>query len=132
MRQRRAFLDKIGQEGVKNEVQEEETRTASPKPKPKPKTRFRRARTVHPPCDTIALAALPLEPRENIILTVAQFRCAFGRSLALGLSLTQIVVPQAGEGAQRPAASPSPALQRRAEVSRWRGADTIDPSGQCA
>lgn len=32
------------------------------------------ARVVYPPCDTDRLAALPLEMRENIILSVAQFR----------------------------------------------------------
>lgn len=39
------------------------------------KKTFRRATTVYPPCDTLALAALPLELRENVILSVAQFRC---------------------------------------------------------
>lgn len=72
MRRRRAFLDKIGQQGAEDD-QREPSKAAG---MPAPKTRFRRARTVYPPCDTVALAALPLEPRENIILTVAQFRYA--------------------------------------------------------
>ena len=38
------------------------------------KIKFRKARTVYPPCDTIALATLPLEVRKRVILTVAQFR----------------------------------------------------------
>lgn len=29
---------------------------------------------VYPPCDTASLSALPLEPRERLILSVAQFR----------------------------------------------------------
>jgi alpha-1,2-mannosyltransferase len=36
--------------------------------------RFKTATIVYPPCDTISLASLPLSPRENIILSVAQFR----------------------------------------------------------
>lgn len=36
--------------------------------------RFKIATTVYPPCDTISLAALPLELRQQIILSVAQFR----------------------------------------------------------
>ncbi|KAL8280917.1 hypothetical protein RQP46_006596 [Phenoliferia psychrophenolica] len=36
--------------------------------------RFKVARTVYPPCDTLALAKLPLEQRERIVLSLAQFR----------------------------------------------------------
>lgn len=45
------------------------------------------ARVVYPPCDTDRLAALPLEMRENIILSVAQFRFEDFLSL-FSLSLT--------------------------------------------
>lgn len=40
----------------------------------KKEKRFKIATTVYPPCDTISLAALPLESRQQIILSVAQFR----------------------------------------------------------
>jgi hypothetical protein len=106
VRRRRAFLNTIGQSGA--EEMEEETIKAPRKPTSK--TRCRRARTVYPPCDTVALAALPLEPRENIILTVAQFRYVFAFHLAFDGSLTPLCRLQAGEGAQRPIASPSPPL----------------------
>ncbi|KDE06840.1 hypothetical protein MVLG_02876 [Microbotryum lychnidis-dioicae p1A1 Lamole] len=37
--------------------------------------RFRTSRIVYPPCDTISLSSLPLEPREpHMILSLAQFR----------------------------------------------------------
>lgn len=38
------------------------------------KRKFKVAKIVYPPCDTLSLAALPLELRENLILSVAQFR----------------------------------------------------------
>ncbi|SCV73700.1 BQ2448_6130 [Microbotryum intermedium] len=38
-------------------------------------TRFRSSRIVYPPCDTVSLSSLPLQPREpNMILSLAQFR----------------------------------------------------------
>jgi hypothetical protein len=43
--------------------------------------KFRVTKTVYPPCDTNALSILPLELRENIILSVAQFRFVQPRSL---------------------------------------------------
>lgn len=36
--------------------------------------RFKAARTVYPPCDTLSLAQLPLEHREALVLSLAQFR----------------------------------------------------------
>ncbi|KAM0748153.1 UDP-Glycosyltransferase/glycogen phosphorylase [Meredithblackwellia eburnea MCA 4105] len=41
---------------------------------PTPCPTHKRPRTVYPPCDTASLAALPLEGRENMILSLAQFR----------------------------------------------------------
>lgn len=38
-------------------------------------SRFKKAEIVFPPCETNQLSALPLELRENLILSVAQFRC---------------------------------------------------------
>lgn len=35
----------------------------------------KRAKVVYPPCDTKSLSSLPLEGRQNIILSLAQFRC---------------------------------------------------------
>ena len=32
------------------------------------------ATIVYPPCDTTSLVTLPLEPRENIVLSIGQFR----------------------------------------------------------
>lgn len=40
-----------------------------------PKTRPKEARIVYPPCDTRAMSSFPLEGRERIILSIAQFRC---------------------------------------------------------
>ncbi|KAM0790159.1 hypothetical protein ACM66B_005478 [Microbotryomycetes sp. NB124-2] len=37
-------------------------------------SRFRKSRILYPPCDTTKLAQLPLEIRESLILSVAQFR----------------------------------------------------------
>lgn len=52
--------------------------------------RFKVAKIVYPPCDTLSLAALPLEMRENLILSVAQFRCV--RSSLL--TRTKLISPQ--------------------------------------
>lgn len=38
---------------------------------------FRKAHVVYPPCDTASLSQLPIEVRENLILSVAQFRQVF-------------------------------------------------------
>ena len=40
-------------------------------------SKFRKARVVYPPCDTASLSQLPIEVRENLILSVAQFRQVF-------------------------------------------------------
>ncbi|KAK4046703.1 asparagine-linked glycosylation protein [Microbotryomycetes sp. JL201] len=37
-------------------------------------SRFQKSRILYPPCDTTVLARLPIEVRENLILSVAQFR----------------------------------------------------------
>ncbi|ORY76869.1 hypothetical protein BCR35DRAFT_325608 [Leucosporidium creatinivorum] len=98
LRRRRAFLDKIGSVGSDDVEEKKETvpRTSAPK------ARFRRARTVYPPCDTVALAALPLEPRENIILTVAQFRPEKEHNVQLeALRLLFDAEPKYRDGEQR-------------------------------
>lgn len=38
------------------------------------------ARIVYPPCDSKTLSTLKLENRENVLLSVAQFRCAVTRT----------------------------------------------------
>lgn len=50
--------------------------------------KFKTATIVYPPCDTLSLASLPLSRRENIILSVAQFRSV---SLPLSLFLTNLM-----------------------------------------
>lgn len=42
---------------------------------------FREAHIVYPPCDCSSLAQLPLEMREVLLLSIAQFRCATDSAL---------------------------------------------------
>lgn len=67
LRRRKESWKKVDERKLQQEAEEEKARQAM-------KVKFRKARTVYPPCDTLAFASLPLEMRENIILSVAQFR----------------------------------------------------------
>lgn len=90
----------------------------------------RRAKIVYPPCDTHVLTELPLERRERIILSVAQFRSVFQLPSPRTLLLIHLR-HQAGKGTRltassfSPSAGVSPRIQYRGKVCE------VGPCGQC-
>ncbi|KAK4693838.1 hypothetical protein P7C70_g8854, partial [Phenoliferia sp. Uapishka_3] len=64
LEEERALVAERAEEKVEKETRDMDLRVG----------RVKRARTVYPPCDTISLASLPLEGREKIVLSLAQFR----------------------------------------------------------